>query len=122
MPASQLSDGLLYILYSACCCRYLTFYSYTLQLLQLVAASFSHIVRVIVARELPLICHPFCCLKHNSEEMHGVQGERRYAWVEETADDLSCAVFGLANVVCDSLCSFCVQTVSAMQENRLKAF
>ncbi|CAK0781667.1 hypothetical protein CVIRNUC_005440 [Coccomyxa viridis] len=51
--------------------RYLTFYSYTLQLLQLVAASFSHIV----------------------------QGERRYAWVEETADDLSCAVFGLANVV-----------------------
>ena len=60
--------------------------------------------------------------KQNSEEMHGVQGERRYAWVEETADDLSCAVFGLANVVCDSLCSFCVQTVSAMQESRLKAF
>ena len=53
MPASQLSDGLSYISYSACCCRYLTFYSYTLQLLQLVAASFSHIVRVIVARELP---------------------------------------------------------------------
>ena len=121
MPASQLSDGLSYILYSACCCRYLTFYSYTLQLLQLVAASFSHIVRVIVARELPLICHPLCCFKHNSEEMHGVQGEKRYAWVEETADDLSCAVFGLANVVCDSLCSY-FQTVSAMQENRLKAF
>ena len=121
MPASQLSDGLSYISYSVCCCRYLTFYSYTLQLLQLVAASFSHVVRVIFAHELPLICHPFRCFKHISEEMPGVQGERRYAWVEKTADDLSCAVFGLANVVCDGLCSF-FQTVSAMQDNRLKAF
>ena len=80
-------------------CRYLTFYSYTLQLLQLIISFFTHVVQVRnphVYASLYTMRGTICT---RLTPLASFQDSANLAWVERGADDLSCAVFGLANVV-----------------------